>query len=587
MAIKYWVSKAPGGWSGSRGAGTESSPYDGALGVRTAIAAGDIAPNDTVIFMGEYGPVLHAEILADFPNTAVAINAAISQPSFGATNWLITSGGIVWGDRYDGSSKCRDITFLWRGDIPWHIDARGATTNAGRMRAALCIQGVRNTVDGLRIAAPDWNWIDTTRGAGQFLPSTGVVYPAESSFENHGLVMQGAWGCQVRNSTCWGSNAFGQIALYIRHAHFDTTSQPDSQTIVEDNYCYGSYTGIYCGIDNNNINGGLAFPARTTPAAGANLYVRNNIVTGCRWGDRATTPVINNAMYHAGPIAVQTSSWLKGNCWVYGNTVSGDCQDGIEAQASNVHIFENIIQDINPLYPGSTTFDRWYDNAGTWAVTSLAAINSSIKLGLTGSDGSVPTSPWPSLGTAGGSFLLPAFRNYAYRNIIRRVNGDGSAITANGSNGMVVANNEISDAYGISLGGIDGSATRSHWCANNYVQSKGAAITVGNASTTFLYNNIANGATVDITAPTAPATIYGGNNRLVNNTTFFTGSTNNMRANTTGAAAYTVGVGPTAGGNCADTGSWEGIFGAKCTAVLRDLTGSAYRGTVPVGPRKP
>lgn len=157
MAVKYWVSKS-GGWTGPTGDGTETSPYYGALGCANAHGAG-ISPGDTVIFMGEYGPVLLAEIAADFSNSTKAITDPLTRETF----WTNVQGGIIFGNRYDGSSTARDITYQFRGDYDWHIDARGATTNAQRMLAALCIQGVRNTVEDLRIASPDWDWVDNAR----------------------------------------------------------------------------------------------------------------------------------------------------------------------------------------------------------------------------------------------------------------------------------------------------------------------------------------------------------------------------------------------------------------------------------------
>jgi hypothetical protein len=604
MAVKYWVSKAPGGWSGSRGAGTETSPYDGALGVQAAIGSG-ISPGDTVIFMGEYGPVLVAEINADFPQTAgIAIGSPLVNPSFGAAHASLTNaGGIVWGDSYDGTSgtkDCRDITFQFRGDYPYHIDARGATgVTANRMRAGLWINGVRNTVDGLRLAAPNWNYIDT----GRVTPATALTstYAAESSIENMGLVMNGAWGCAVRNCTLWGSDAFGREVLFIRHVFIDTANQVDATTIVENNTISGGYYNVYIGADPTNYSG--VYPARATPDPTYTFIMRNNRIGQARWGDTATTPVINNSMNHAGQLSVQNILNVYSQMLIYDNDITGDCQDAIELVAVGVSFYDNYVHDICTNYAGGLNYTYWYNNAGSWATTTGSTQGNGIKVGW-GQTGTITGAVWPSLGAVGtGAYVIPGNRHKVYRNRFINIMSPGASINLNSAPGSIIACNEIYSSGSGSAGqGINSNRALSaatdvlpYFIVNNYIQTRpgGIGINATQYNQLWLYNNIVNsgagGTDVSTFNATAVTNLYGGNNRFAGASTVNLGSfgVNNMTGNTTGAANYTIGLGPTAGGNCATQGSWEGIFGARSIATLRDLSGSAFNGTVPVGPYKP
>lgn len=581
MPEKFCVSRMSGGWSGPTGLGTAQSPYSGPLAVRNAMGTG-ILPGDRITFMGEYGPILKNEIVADFPYSGPAVNAALTMQQNANTQ----QGGIVWGDRRDSASNCRNMTFVFRGPSEWHIDARGASGNSERMRAALLIQGTNNVVEDLRIAAPDWNYIAAGR-----VPSTGANYAPEVSWENFGLQLWGGWGGQIRRCTGWGSNAFGRTALSIEMGT-NEANQANTKTIIEDSAAYGSFYGV--GIRRNALIdiGAATVAADYMPAAGADAIVRNNRLGTCRWGDTLAIPAINNAMYHGGMIDFQGFLWLRGWGAVYGNELYGDCQDALQAISGNVDVFDNYIHDVNPLYPGAETFLRWYDNAGAWATVAGGALGGCIKLGLTGYDGNVSATVWPDRGTLGGLYFMPALRNRAFRNRIENINGTGPAISSNGSSGMIIVANEIRNAKGIAVGGSDASAVRAHWVANNYVKCKvydnPSAINVGAVAGVWLYNNILErgGAGVDITTPYGTSTVHGGNNRLVTNTSFFGASVNNMRGNTSGAADYVWGVGPTAGGNCANAGSWEGVIGARCEAALRDLLGNRWVRTVAVGPRQ-
>lgn len=602
----YWVSKAPGGWSGSRGAGTATSPFDGALGVQAAFTAGTILPGDTVTMM-PYGPVLHAEILADFPNTARTITQHLTHPGFSAigtaNGWDSTSGGITWGNKYSGASNCRDITFEFQGDYEWHIDARGATTNAGRMRAGLVINGPRNTVRGLRMASPNWCWITTPSTPGRVEPtgSLNSTYAAESSAENYGLVMNGGWGCKVIGGTFWGSDAFGRQPVWIRFVMLDTASQADTEARVEGIYAYGGYYGISAFPDSTNVDVGRTGYDRFNPEAGAGLVIYNNRLGTCRWGDTATTPVYNNAMNHAGHISAQTMQWVRGYARIHGNETWGDCQDSIEMVGANYDCYDNDVHDLCPLYGGGATYTRWYNNAGTWDTTTASPSGEGIITKNSTENGSIAGLVWPFIGTvSSASSGLPAYRCRIYRNRIRDfvISGTSGGIVTHGINGALIHANELTNMIrGIKLSGASAPAAdnMAYHLTSNYVKvrSGGIAVDISHRSSIWMYNNIfdsTGGGGYDISMANAAnlATLQGSNNRLVTNTVSLgAAGVNNLTGTTTGSAAYTEGVGPTAGGNCASSGSWQGVTGAKAICALRDLNGEAFSGTVPVGPYKP
>jgi hypothetical protein len=463
------------------------------------------------------------------------------------------------------------------------------------MRAALCIQGPNNVVDGVRIAQPDWNYI----ASGRVTPATAITsaYAAESSVENLGVYMFGGWGCKVQNSTVWGSDAFGGPGVRIELAMLDTVSQPSSLTEIRDNLIYGQYKSAEIIFNGGLFDGGLSYPARFTPASGARAYIRYNRLTGTRWGDTAATPVINNSINHAGHTTI-TGIWLNGEAAIYGNDVSGDCQDACEIIGVNMLVAENYIHDILPGYPGSTTYTYWYNNAGTWATTTALPIGQGIKLGLSGYDGFANSTPWPSLGSlasASNLYQVAGLRNRAHRNRIagQPCTNNNPAISNNAANGCIITANEITDwDYGISVnrGGRAIGEVLETFVANNYIGGRRVGFNPSTYHEIYLYNNIIvgppSGSFGDIVCGGAGVNLRGSNNRIVNNRVTLNGATNLMTGNTTGSADYTLGVGPTLGGNCANSGSWNGLYGARASSALLNFLGHSWGNSVPVGPRK-
>jgi hypothetical protein len=601
MAVYYWVSKA-GGWAGPTGAGTESSPFLGAIGLRNAFNAGTISATGghTIIFMGEYGPVLGAEIWADFPNSLKLITDPLTStwPVVGPEDAVNRQGGIIFGNANGNSSNCKDNIFKFRGDFPYHIDARGATTNAQRMKAALYIQGNRNRIEGpLRIAQPNWDWIGG--GSGRVPASVigaGAILAHESSYENFGVVMHG-WGCQMDGVTpnamlSWGADSFGRTSFRIVLSMLDAPANSGgSLTYIQNTDSYGCSDGPQIVFDGGQVNGGL-FETRFMPEAGARAYVRWNRMRGLRWGDSASTPLVNNSNVHGNMLNMANGAWTKGDARIYGNECSGFCQDTIETIAQNVKIHDNYIHDINPGYVSGATILHWTNTAGAWAQVPNAVLGSGIKCGLGGLEGQLTGTVWPSLGVVGGDpYRTSAFRVQVFRNLIENNSQDGmQGIATNGNNGTIIHANEIINfGRGISLvrTGVSGSDIQAHWVSNNYVRSRDNAFSGFTNTTAWLYNNIFNG-NLDFnwSGATGGHTIIGANNRFVNNTTNFgTGPVNLLTGTTTGAANYTEKVGPTAGGNCAAAGSWQGIVGARNQFTLRDLRGSAWLPSrLPAGP---
>lgn len=606
MAAYFWVSKAPGGWSGPTGAGTESSPFLGAIGLRNAFNAGTIsaAGGHVITFMGEYGPVLLAEIAADFPNTMKGITEVLTNawPKVGPETPASCQGGIIFGNANGNSSNCKDNVFKWRGGLPYHVDARGATTNAQRMSAAVYIQGNRNRSEGLRMAQPDWDWIGggtgrvpaTVVGAASFLAH-------ESSYENFGLVMHG-WGCQIdagttegaeQESTSWGSDAFGRTSFRIVLSMFDSAANaPSSLTYIQNTYSYGMSDGPQIVFDGGQVDGTPGnFPQRFYPAAGARAYNRWNRVGGLRWGDRLTTPLVNNTNQHGNMLNMASGWWERGAAAVYGNECWGFCQDTIEVIGGNHDVYDNWIHDISPGFAPGANILYWTNSGGNWVQSSGVVTGSGIKLGLGSYEGQLPGTVWPSLGTFTNDFgyEVPAFRNRCFRNLVENNTQNVGAIVTNGSNGAIIHGNEIIDFGGgiyLNRTGAPATDVLAHWVSNNYVQARQYAL-LGTAYTTgWFHNNIFDGATSDFYWFGATNhTLLGTTNRFVNNNPIYGTSPTNLLQNTlTGAADYTQKVGPTPGGNSANAGSWQGVLGARAQCVLRDKRGRSWGSSMAVGP---
>ncbi len=610
MAAYFWVAKYSS-WSGPTGAGTEASPFLGALALRNAFG-GTIssAGGHVITFMGEYGPVTVQEINEDFANQNKTITQQLTSQWPYAGPGATCQGGIIFGTSGGNASNCKDNTFRFRGDpatIPYHIDARGATTNAGRMQAALIIQGNRNRVEGIRIAQPNWDWIGG--GSGR-VPATVIsaasLLAHESSFENFGLLMLG-WGCQIDSGTTegyetealsWGSNAFGRASFRIELSMLDAPANSGSSlTYIQNTYSYGMADGPQIHFNGGQVNGGLAYPMRLMPEAGARAYIRWNRVGELRWGDTATSPAINNASQHGNHLNMLSGYWERGDARIYGNETWGFCQDSIEVIGANHKIHDNWIHDLTPTFSDGQTILYWTNTASAWAQVSGGVVGSGIKLGLGGSnggsEGELTGTVWPSLGVASVSgYLTAAFRNQAFRNLCENNTQDVIAgISTNGSNGCIISSNEVINfGRGIFINRTSAPATevKAHWVTNNYCRVRNAGLQQSSYTVLWMYNNIFNATTDYNCAGSTNHTIIGANNRFVNNTTNLgTGIVNLMTGTTTGAADYTEKVGPTSGGNCAAAGSLAGLLDARASCVLKDMRGRPWgNGAIPVGPYK-
>ncbi|MEY5098883.1 MAG: hypothetical protein RJA36_1602 [Pseudomonadota bacterium] len=587
MGVKYWVAKS-GGWSGPTGLGTEASPYLGAIAVRNALGTGIVA-GDTVIFMGEYGPVLLAEIVADFGiGSNYTISTAITRTSnFPAPGNVACRGGVLFGTQSGSGSNCVGVTFEFRGPYPWHIDARGATTNAERMMAALCVQGSGNTVRGLRVAAPNWNYIAAGRIAGV------GTFADEASWENFGLLMWGAVGSTTEDCVGWGSNGWGRSAIHIAYSTTSSQAIGATTTRVRRNEGYGAMNGVYIEANSTLLAGDGSQRAHYAPAAGSVISATDNKGHDCRWGDNLATPAVNNALYHGNGMLLTNfigSGSLIESRW---NEIYGTCQDGHECIGSNIMVADLYVHDLNPGKTQADTFDRWVNSAGTWTLASNPIIGDAIKLGLLGYAGNVSDEVWlAALGTPAGSQNIDSARNLCLRN--RVVNTTGYGITCNGSHGMVIAANEILNSdVGVNV--RDYGATNAegqNFLLNNYLNGRTSGLQMFGYGRVYAYNNIfdgpnaAGGAIKMVGA--AAAKLYGSKNLARHGQITVSGSNQNLLTDTITSSTmdYVAGVGPTVGGNCDGAGNWLGIVGARVPAAWRDINNRKWRATrVPLGPR--
>lgn len=585
MAVKYWVSKA-GGWSGPTGAGTESSPYMGAIAVRSALGSGAINPGDTVIFMGEYGPVLLAELNADWPigsayTISSAINTAAAYPA--PTDTVNFRGGILFGTHSNTTSNANEVEFNFRGD-GWHIDARGGNAASKRMVAGITVQCYKPNITGLRVAAPDWDYTIT---GGRVAPSG--LYAENVSHENIGLQLWGSVGGVLNDVVCWGSNAFSPYACYVGYSTTvgQTASGDDTLTEIKNSEFYGAASNLEV------IAAGVLVPTGTVPdrlrfGRRAIIDVHHCRSHTARWGDNLATPAVNNALYHGGHFSLQFLGAYGSTLRVRDNESWGTCQDSMQLIGVGLDAYDNYVHDLNPGKTNIDTFTRYYNNAGTWGTTSNAYIGDGIKLGLSGYDNTVTALNWPALGATGVGYG-DSLRNAAYRNRVHRATGYG--ITMNGSGGGLLVANECFGGYrGCNLGAIAGGLQQQQYLVNNYFRGSDSGLVVASRNTAFLHNNIlrGDGAGADINSnSTSGVVLYGDRNILHNGTTNLGTATNNLTNTLSANAAYIEQFGPVPGGNCDGTGNGHGLPGAwSPTRTRRDVARRIFdMGRVPIGPR--
>lgn len=586
MATKYWIAKNSS-WSGPTGAGDENSPYLGAIAVRTAIGAAAIVAGDTIVFMGEYGPVLLAELLADWAigttfqtiTTPVTYTATLPAPT-DTTNFR---GGILFGTSAGFASNIAGMHFVFRGDNhDWHIDARGAASAAQRMQAAITFQGCNVDVTGLRVAAPNWDYTVTSGR----VPASNTSYAYDVSRENMGLIMWGGVNCIIDGVTCWGSDLWCPRACYVawNATAANSASADGGLSEVKNSVFYGAATCFEYAAEGFLVNGGLSYPERIEYGVGATVDIHDNIAHGATWG----TGGVNQAWYVGGPMSVQSMSGFGSVIYVRRNEVYGNCQDGLQVIGIGVDVCDNYVHDLNPGKTPSDTFTRYnWDGTAVWATTSQGYIGDGIKLGLSGYDNTAPSATWLTLGTSGGNFNVDQLRNACYRN--RVINPCNYGITTNGSSGMLIMFNEVYGGYrGLSIGSVAVGDQGQFYVANNYLQGSDRGCEINNRSTVYAYNNIFRSPGYDLGAAAATgSSIYGDNNIFWNNLSTFGTTVNNLTNTITVAAAYTPLVGPTAGGNCDGTGRPYGLEGARSpTRVLRDVGRNIVPSTTPpIGPR--
>lgn len=584
MATIYWSKK--GAIPGTTKVGTESNPIDGPADLRAALGDGRCPAGSTIVFMGELGALTLTDSYADFPNTF----ATISQSLY-VTTTIPTNAGIVFGNSNSTSSNAANRRFTARGDLTWHVDMRGASINAHRMIAALAFQGCNIEVDGWRIACADWNYIGN--GSDRITPTSqdnsSNPYAAECSDENIGILVHGAWGSSIHDCKIWGSDAFSRTGLKVywhSPANSSVTTWDEMTINIANIEAYGSYYGLFCNTNGYINSGNFIIPTS------AKILIDNIYAHDSRWGDTSATPVKNNAMAHAGGIGVYGRAVRGGQIKLSRAEVSGWFQDGIELIAQNASVEDSYVHNVNPGYTYQQNFHYWVSSGSSWIDGTYPTVGDCIKTGLNGYDGATGAG-WLVPGTPGGYWNIDQLRNRVLRCNIDGTGASYYGITTNGSGGTVVHGCEINNmgraAILFSRNTIDTSYYQQSYASNNYLSGTHAGIMLSDRHTVYLYNNIINGNNYDIDCVYPSNNVLNGShNRLIHNSIYLNSCTNNLTNTTTGAADYTVGVGPTLSGNCDNDGTSNAQILGRFYGVYQDLLLRNINESTPaVGPYNP
>jgi hypothetical protein len=548
-------------------------------------------PSRHIQFNGLY-PLTLADA-ADWSAASMPADTAVLDTT-GTVNAPTTGAwgrNILFGDDSDNTSgsattAADGFTFeaVGQNGAGYNIDMRGGTTGSDRQMAALFIQGYDFTVTGFRIRCADRNpyltgGVAAQLGSGQY---------TDYSLDNGGLKVRGGWGCRVTNNYVHGGDLSSHGMCVEFRTHGSTFTYNQNKMLEVDNNTVTS-----CGSEGIIVKPGAGMDGtvRKLPY-GAIVLVHHNTCSDAHWG----TGGIEAAKYHSNLLSVYGNAINGSAILVYSNTLYGNCEDAIASLGANIDIFSNTIlytclgdtwggtvtgfYGIESGAPGHSTLAGY---ASGWDIRTHGTQGQGIKTGLGDGDWGTAGTGWLVRGTDAANYALDEQRSKVYRNIIMDTSGDG-AITMNAASGTLAWANEIVTTRGT---GITGGAARSQngnmHVSHNYVEAI-RALDLRNYYTVWAFNNIFVGSSYAAYKSGANCFVYGSTN-LLSGAKFGTFDWQDERS---GTPAYTVGVGPTAGGNCDAQGLWGAVMHARCTAALRDINNRRWGANrLPLGPRQP
>jgi hypothetical protein len=441
---------APKSYAGSGGNGSTWTP--GASGPMTvkqmadAIAAGTIVASDEILFAGSHGQYTLSDA-SDWPNAGTA-GQAISQ---GSTN----AGGIIFGTSQGTASKASGITFNGMGDgARAYFNMAGATTRTQRQAYALAFRGEGMRIFGFQVRAADWDYIAEVNTA----PPGGTNQAETLSWENIGMFIFGN-GNTVEDCIIDCYSGVGSLRAMSRYGlGFMLSTEPMGasfgrhlKTIVRRNLITGAFMGL-------RVDPGGPGSSGSALRSGCTVEVYSNKIMRPVFGRRATDPDQPfNAASHGGHASLAFIA--KGSSCFNDNYMAGDCQDACDLICNGLDVCWNVVEDVQAINP---TIWTWTGSAWVQAAP-VARQGNGLKLGLSGLEGTPPTSWLGTDGTSGSLGVELAQR--VVGNKIRRVSSIG--ITSNASGGHFIAHNEVIDA-GTACFATFGISGSNFFLAHNY-----------------------------------------------------------------------------------------------------------------------
>lgn len=592
----YFAPKATwsGSWAGSAAAAQSETTPTTAKQLADWLNSGAISAGSHIIFMGEYGPLTLTDT-QDFAANAFALNAPIKRAGL---DFAAASIGrsILFGDQSDAASSIDGCIFEARsGANTYNVDMRGATVNADRQMGAILFQGINLTIDGWKVRAADWNPINNTdrirtSGAGGLAIAD---RPAEASEENFGMMVRGALGSRITNCEFDGGS-YGRTGLTVDYRASNSTPTWAQNTTLEvdnnESWSWGEAcirvafgSGINASVEGRN-------------SYGIRIKVHDNVVRDALWGDPAY-----NAARRFGNLMAVTGLHMQGSdVEVYDNIFYGECQDmlfmGYVGGFVRYNEFRYALQGVTY----GQTINTYEAVGANWQNSTMAAQGNGCKFGLTGYTGEALAGWLVGPRLVGGTSNVPTFGAAIIGNRFGTVSPiSGYALSSNGGRSGVLIANEI-DALGVAIalgGGSTGTLQRSqYWVAQNYVKSGSYGMQLGthtsDATEIFAFNNIfdTSAGSLRIDSNTSGSAVYGARNFLRSAASISGTSPGSAlwTNNYTGTPQYTVGVGPTAAGNCVGVGDPTGLTGVRYARIWRDVSRRYWRiGALPLGPYQP
>lgn len=552
---------------------------------------GQIPAAAHLLFMGEAGPLTLADA-QDFPANTVALNAPLDRVGLDFTG---TGGGIgrsiLLGNQSDAAGSLDGCILEARGgskESP-NVDMRGNDgVNADRQMAALMFQGLDLTIFGWHVRAADHlpinnsDRVRTTGAGGSALNG----YAPEASDENSCMIVRGAWGSTIYGCS-FNGGTYGKAGLDVQYRATNSSPTANQSKVIEVYDC----EGFSCGHVQIRVASGAGINASTGGylPVGARIKVHDNIARDAFWGTTA-----NNAARRHGNLLVVTGLSARGSdIDAYDNTVYGECQDAVYMDGCGGRFRYNSIPYLMRGFAAGASVDTYEASGANWANTTMVLQGNAIKFGLSAKGPAVNGGWMAGPLTAAGSPAWPAQFVLLHGNkagYVEPISGQGLAF--NGCTAAIVTCNEVDVLGGGPL--LNGSATwNQYWIAQNYLRARGGyglQFSANNVEA-WAFNNIilSTLASVRFDASTSASRLWGRRN-IMNDGTVSNGASPGSALwtdNITATPDYTMGVGPTAGGNCASGGDPYGILGARTSGLRRDVVRKLWNlGALPLGPRR-